>query len=193
MKCYLFIILIGLVNCKNNNTSNLEIEKNVFDQIFIKVVNSTYKDKRLYLAFPNDETKNKDSLEKDTIDLVIAIDKKIGYIMEEDRQKIPKTFKPISDSLWEVNLSKFKSKKFIFKNLSELPNKGNDENWSLKYEKFVGSLHFSKLYFDEEKNNGILAVTYSCGKGCEIGYLVYIKKDVNNKWIINNVKQTWIS
>jgi hypothetical protein len=154
-----------------------QFEQNVFDQIFLKVVDSTYRDKRLYTFFPASGTeqdnadfeRQRQALRKDTAGLVIAVD---------DRRRI--------------DLEKFKSKKFIFKKLSELPESVEYQNWIKKYKKFAGAMSFSKIQFDPKKKNGKLIVDYSCGGKCGIDYLVLINKE-KDKWLIKKVIRTGIS
>lgn len=173
----LSFILILLFSCEKK-ISQKEFEQNVFDKIFINIVDSTYKDKRLYTFYPlpgmkedNLEfQKQRKALEKDTLDLVIAV----------DNQR-------------KIDFQKFKNKKFIFKKLSEI--QGEDiefKKWTKKYPKFAGAMSFSKITFDKNHENGKLTVSYSCGGKCGVGYEVYIKKEKRN-WIIIRVKQTWVS
>jgi len=144
--------------------SQEEFEQNVFDQVFLKIVDSTYKDKRLY-TYPLPSGKEDDfefqkklqALEKDSLNLIVAVDNK--------RQ---------------MDYSRFNSNKFIFKNLSELPKDQEYENWSRKYEKFVGAMSFSKIHFDEKKENAEITVSYFCGVKCGLGYIVYLKKKNKN-------------
>jgi len=170
------ILILLFVSCQKR-ISYAEFEQNVFDEIFLKTVNSTYKDKRLYTFLPSPEKgfddpeflKKRKILENDTIGLVIAIDNK----------------RPI-------DFEKFKSRKFIFKHLSEIPKDEEYKMWSERYPKFAGSMSFSKIHFDDKKENGELYVSYTCGGKCGIGYKVLIKKE-NQKWIISKVERTWIS
>ena len=93
----------------------------------------------------------------------------------------------------KINFKKFKSQKFIFKKLSEIQDEDIEyEKWSKKYPKFAGAMSFSKISFDEKRENGKLTVSYSCGGKCGLGYSVYIKKEKEN-WKITKVEQTWIS
>jgi hypothetical protein len=169
--------MLLILSCQEK-VSPLQFEQKVFDEVFLKIVNSTYKDKRLYTFFPdknksfNDPVylKERRMLENDTIGLVIAIDNKRV-----------------------INFGKMKSRKFIFKSLYEV--KGEDieyEKWSKKYPKFAGEMSFSKIVFDQKHLNGKLTVSYYCGQKCGLGYDVYIRK-VNQIWKIIKVKRTWIS
>lgn len=171
------LTILLLISCKQK-TSYSEFEQDVFDEIFLKIVNATYKDKRLYTFFPDNGKSFNDPeflrqrkiLENDTIGLVIAVgDKRI------------------------INLEKLKSHKFIFKKVSEI--QGEDiefKKWSKKYPKFAGAMSFSKITFDENYKTGKLSVSYSCGGKCGLGYDVFIKKE-KQKWVIIQVERTWIS
>jgi hypothetical protein len=148
--CILFFVI---VSC-NKKASEIETEQQVFDQVFLEVVNKTYIDKRLYTHIPRKGEENDSAflavereLKKDTTELVVAIDK-----------------------TREINLGKFTNRKFIFKDYTELPKKIELENWSEKYKKFIGVMSFSKIKFDAKKENGTLEVSYDCGGKCGLGY-----------------------
>ncbi len=171
------ILILLLISCKKK-ISYIEFEQNVFDEVFLKIVDSTYKDKRLYTFFPNRDQSDNDPdfliqrkmLENDTIGLVIAV--------SNERK---------------IDLKKFKNRKFVFKNISEITEVNPEyEKWSEKYPKFAGAMSFSKIRFDDTYQSGEIMVSYSCGGKCGLGYNVFIKK-VNQKWIVDKVEQTWIS
>jgi hypothetical protein len=107
-------------------TSESETEQEIFDKLFLKVVDSTYKDKRLYTCFPEmgkpiyDKSGKwigldtvgqhgrdlqckfkREALKKDTLGLVIALFEK-GYISKS------------------FNLEKYNSAKFSFRHFDEL-------------------------------------------------------------------------
>lgn len=177
-----------------------EFEQKIFDKLIFKIVDSTYKDQRLYTCFPEQgepiydkngkwigldsvgqhkrdlefEAK-KEALKKDTLNLVLALGN--GGLINA-----------------KTDLSKYKSLKFTFKHLSEHPSNRDLEydNWKKRYPKFAGVMYFSRIKFDKKKESGILNVDYSCGGKCGLGYLVYIKK-VNDRWVIIKVEQTSIS
>ncbi len=169
-------MILLLLSCQKKN-SYVEFEQNVFNEIFLKTVNATYKDKRLYTFFPNPEKgiedpeflRQRKNLENDTIGLVIAV----------GNQR-------------RIDFEKIKSEKFIFKQLSEIPEDEEYRKWSEKYPKFAGVMSFSKIHFDDKNENGELDVSYSCGGRCGLGYKVLIKKE-KQKWVIVKVEQTWIS
>ncbi|MFV5700993.1 hypothetical protein ACM55F_03880 [Flavobacterium sp. XS2P12] len=197
-KYIILFLLIFSLSCEKRN-SVLEFEQNVFDQIFLNVVDLTYKDKRLYTLFPEVSPKllydkdgkwigrdttgqyqrevdcelKREILKKDTLNLIIAIDNEGLISMKTD-------------------LKKYSNNKFIFKHFSELPKIEEYQNWGVKYPKFAGVMSFSRIQFNHKKENGVLNVSYSCGGKCGLGYSVYIKKN-NKKWIVYKVKQTWIS
>jgi hypothetical protein len=194
----LLILTFVFFGCEKKITAE-EFEQNIFDMLFISIVDSTYTDQRLYTCFPEQgkpiyDEKGKwiglDSvgqhqrdlecevkriaLKKDTLNLIIAIENK-GLLNEK------------------TNLSKYNNSKFIFRHLSEHPRGKDFEYAEWKTEnKFAGVMSFSRIKFDAKKESGILDVSYRCGGKCGLGYSVYIKK-VKNKWIIVKVEETWIS
>ncbi|REG88558.1 hypothetical protein C8P67_1332 [Flavobacterium aquicola] len=152
-----------------------EFEQNVFKQVFINIVDSTYTDKRIYTRIPTKAEENdpkfiaeRDSIKKDTLDLIVAVDRRFGAV------------------------EKLNTKKFIFKDFKELPNVENYTNWTEKYKKFIGVMSFSYITFDKAKENGSLEVSYRCGVNCGLGYKVYLKK-INAKWKVVKIEDTWIS
>ena len=195
----LVILTFVFFGCEKKITEE-EFEQNIFDKLFITIVDSTYTDQRLYTCFPeqgkpiydkNGKWIGLDSvgqhqrdlecevkravLNKDTLNLVIALENE-GFINEK------------------TDLSKYKSSKFIFKHLSEHPRDIDLEytNWKKSYAKFAGVMSFSRIKFDAKKESGSLDVGYRCGGKCGLGYTVYIKK-VKDKWVIVKVEETWIS
>lgn len=185
--------------CEKKMT-DVEFEQSVFDEIFLKIVDSTYIDQRIYSSFPDQgkpiydkngkwigldtvgqyqrdikHQKEIAKFKKDTLGLVIAIENK-GLINEN------------------TNLDKYKSSKFIFKHLSEIPRDHNLEysKWKTKYAKFAGAMMFSNIIFDAKKSSGVIDVSYSCGGKCGQGFIVTIKK-VNKKWMVSKIQEAWIS
>lgn len=195
---YIFLILaFTLVSCDKKITEE-QFEQNVLSEIFLKVVDSTDVDNRLYTSIPEmgEDIYDKNgkwigreligqhkidikqeieiaAIKKDTFNLVIAVGN--GGLIND-----------------KTKLQRYNSRKFIFKHLSELPPDIDLQNWSGKYPKFAGVLVFSNIKFDRSKENGTLEVSYYCGGKCGLGYRVSIKK-VDHKWIISKVEDTWIS
>jgi hypothetical protein len=192
----LLIVISTLLSCEKK-ISDKQFEQDVLSEIFLKVADSTYKDKRLYTSFPAsaplfyDQSEHPialDSIEQhkrdidhentlaairsDTLNLIIAI-KSGGMITEK------------------TALHNYNTRKFIFKHLSELPATTDYENWTAKYPKFAGVLAFSHITFDAKREKGFLDVGYYCGLKCGLGYRVTIKK-VDDKWLISKVEDTWI-
>ena len=190
----LLIIISTLLSCKNK-ISDKQFEQDVLSEIFLKVVDSTYKDKRLYTSFPANapvydqsgnpigrdtikQHKNLDheitlaALRSDTLNLIIAI--KNGGLINEKTALYP-----------------FNNRKFIFKHLSERPATSDYDNWTAKYPKFAGVLAFSHITFDATREKGFLDVGYYCGDRCGLGYRVTIRKS-DHKWVIIKVEDTWI-
>lgn len=206
--CSLFVTGLLLQGCTPSE-STLEFEQTLFNQIFYEIVNASYKDKRVYsfrcsngrsivendliIGYDNPECDRlKDALQKDTLNMVLAIADSVHMIYKDDIQFIPKNLKPSSSEKFKIDLSKHQYEKFDFKYLSEL--KPNDEylNWEDRYPKFIGELSFSKIYFDEKKQKAIMTIEYNCGSKCGLGYFAYLEK-VNQKWIVTKVENTWIA
>ncbi len=146
----------------------MNYEKEVFKQVFLNVVDSTYQDGRIYFKFPDgtDLETRKALLVKDTSKLVFAIHEEYG-----------------------IDLKSYNNHKFVFKNFSEFPQKNKYEMWETKYKfGFAGALYFYPIQFNS-KESGIIKVSYGCGTKCGADYEVSIKR-INNKWIVDKVIQT---
>lgn len=175
IRLLLLPLLFLFLSCEQKLTV-AQFERKVFNEVFLKLVDSTYKDKRIYTSPPeiggSNFDKNGSIIARDTVGLVIAIDS--GGLLNDN-----------------TDLSQYNTHKF-FKHLSELPDSYDLENWSARYPKFAGVLSFSRIKFDPEGASGTINVSYRCGMNCGLGYLVTIKK-IDNKWVISNINDTWIS
>jgi hypothetical protein len=155
------------LSCKEKEPI-VNFEKEVFKQVFLNVVDSTYQDGRIYFKFPDgtDIETRKALLVKDTSKLVFAIDEEYG-----------------------IDLKNYNNHKFVFKNISEFPQKNKYDMWETKYKfGFAGAFYFYPIQFNS-KESGIIKVSYGCGTRCGADYEVSIKK-INNKWIVDKVIQT---
>lgn len=195
---FLFLIVVFILSSCEKKITDEQFEQNVFSEIFLKVVDSTYQDYRIYTSFPEmgEHMYDKNGkwigrnligqrerdlkhrakmkiLKKDSLNLIIAIG--TGGLIND-----------------KIELQKYNSRKFIFKHLSELPADETYKNWAAKYPKFAGVMDFSNIKFDVSKTNGTLKVGYYCGTRCGLGYVVTIKK-INNKWVISKVYNRWIA
>ena len=195
---FVFLIVVFILFSCEKKITDEQFEQTVLSEIFLKVVDLTYKDYRIYTSLPEmgenmydkngkwigrnligqhkRDIKHKakiEALKKDTLNLIIAIG--TGGLIND-----------------KTELQNYNSRKFIFKHLSELPPGTNFKNWTAKYPKFAGVLVFSNIKFDVSKTNGTLNVSYHCGDRCGLGYVVTIKK-INNNWVISKVEDTWIS
>jgi hypothetical protein len=188
MKIFLYffgLLLIG--SCSQPQINGQE----VFDEVFVQVVDSTLIDRRIYLGTGYTE-KQKDSIRNIPSKPVVAIDERM-IIMNSDLKDIPKEYRiPEDTAAWVLHPEKFNASKYIFKKSSEIMDGPMFEKWPVQYPGFTGLLSFSKIYFDPKAENGMMAVVYSCNAGCGIGYLVYLKK-TGRIWKVHRVKQTWIS
>ena len=193
-----FLVLVFTLFSCEKKINEKQFERDVFSEIFLKVVDSTYMDIRIYTSSPKmgEDIYDKngkwigrnligqqkrdieheikiEALKKDTTNLIIALGND-GLI--DDKTK----------------LQQYNSRKFTFKHLSELPIHDEYNNWIAKYPKFAGVLFLSNIKFDVRKESGTLEVGYYCGSKCGLGYIVTIKR-VDHQWIISKVEDTWIS
>lgn len=140
-------------------------------------------------------------IKNDTSKIIIAFDPKIKNSRENLKEDFEKHF--VSSKLYDskieneteyiLDFSTIKiNNKFELKNISQFP-KERGAIWETKYNfVFSGIVYFSRIKFDEQKRFGILDAGFVCGRLCGQGFRIYIKK-VENKWVIDKVKPTWIS
>lgn len=138
------LIFFIFFSCRKQ--SNNEFEQNVFDDVFISAVDSTLIDMRTYLGFEYSK-KQIDSIKMDTLNRVIAFNEKIEGVVNIFKEDLPKDYKPISDSIWTFNLTKFNTQKYIFKKSSELSTENELIEWQKKIPKICRVIRlFSNLF-----------------------------------------------
>ncbi len=136
-------------------------------------------------------------LRKDTSKKVIAVSDTIYELEDSDRKEFTKHFKNVeyelnNDILYKIDLSKFAlNRKYSFKYISEFP-KGS-KIWKEKYDFHLSAVvSFSKIQFDKSKTFGILTGGISYGRLSGYGVIIFIRKE-SDKWVIDKMKETWIS
>ncbi|MBG6233803.1 hypothetical protein IWX76_000358 [Pedobacter sp. CAN_A7] len=195
---FVFLIVVFILFSCEKKITDEQFEQNVFSEIILKVVDSTYQDYRILTIVPEMGERIYDKNGK-------WIGRSLIGQRERDLKRKAKAEVFIKDSLNliiaigtgglindKTELQNYNSPKFKFKHLSELPADENYKNWAAKYPKFAGALVFSNINFDVSKINGTLNVSYYCGTRCGLGYVVTIKK-INNKWVISKVENSWIA
>ncbi len=143
-----------------------------------------------------------ETIKRDTTSMYIAIQDSASVIEKQDIAELMKHFEKENlkiDTLalpevFQIDLSKLKptDKKFKFKYQSTFP-KGK-KFWRTEYGfRVVASIGFSSIQFDESRRFGVLDA--GCSRGFLNGYggLVFIKRDIHGKWIIDKIIGTWIS
>ena len=200
-KIIAILFLILLANCQRKETE-LEFEKRVMNDLFIDLIDSIYVDSRtMKIPSPNLRNVISDSLKteklkkykkylverekriiqikNDTSKVVIAIDDTISKIRDKSEYKI---------DLLKIN----ENDKYIFKYYSDFP-KGK-KTWTTEYPyHFGGIISLERIKFNENKDYGELSVAISYFHQDAAGFNVFIKKDSNNKWIIEKIITSWIS
>lgn len=214
-----FIISLFLLSCEKK-LSNLQIEKNALDEVFLEIVDSIYMDRRTILPPPpprfdfktnredtigyHERLKKywsyQDSIKKDTAKIVIGVNDYVEKVGKYDRQQMLEIYK---DSLFvydkskdlkhfKLNLSTFKNnKKFSFKYLSEFP---EVRYWDFENNLLpVGTISVSRIQFNKSRTSGVLTASASCGGGkCGRGFLIVIENK-SGKWRISKIIHTWVS
>ena len=151
-----------------------------------------------------DWEKKRDSIKQDTASIFLSIPDSINRFEGEDMYELIKHFKNQNLSIdsksfdlekgFRVDLNKLNTNndKLKFKPQSEFP-KGR-EFWTTNYDFYLdASIGFNRILFDENKSFGVFNIGLVRGRLNGTGYRVFIKKDMNGKWIIDKIKGTWIS
>lgn len=143
----------------------------------------------------------RNEIKKDTSKLIVAFSPELRKIRDNVKSDFEEHFpKAIlnetnndTETIYDFDFSNIKlNNKFKLKNLNEFP-KDRFAIWETKYDfVFSGILDFSRIQFDKTKQFGVLDAGFGCGGKCGQGYRIYIKK-INNKWIIDEIKSTWVS
>lgn len=143
-----------------------------------------------------------EAIKRDTTSIYIAIQDSASVIEKQDIAELMKHFENenlkidsiASPEVFQIDLSKLEpiNKKIKFKYQSTFP-KGR-KFWRTEYDfNLVASIGFSNIQFDESRSFGVLNA--GCTRGFLNGHggLVFIKKDKNNRWVIDKIVGTWIS
>ena len=145
---FLFLLLFLFQSCDKKET-DLQFEQNVLDQVFVDVVNQTYKDKRVYtfncregklilkkgntIGWDHPECeKQLSALQKDTLGLVVAISDSVQPIDSDDKEFIPSAFKILDKNTYRIPLGHHTSQKYssaLCPRHSQLPIHSVQYNW----------------------------------------------------------------
>lgn len=143
--------------------------------------------------------KEQKRIDNDTSKIIIGFDQ---YLLNFGERRVNSESKLLNSNFsnFKFDCSKIKlNNKFKIKNITEFP---KAEKlllahkvllYELKYNfVFSGFLEISRIKFDKNKKSGVLEGSFAyCGK-CGRGYRIYIK-EINGKWIIEKMEDTWIS
>lgn len=141
-----------------------------------------------------------DSLDNDTGILYLGFDPVLNDVEERHKNELFSHFKIKVESVTQSR-TKLKipykniltGKKFKLEISSKIPKINKSESIFRGYGgNFSGYFSISRIYFDKGEKFGVLTAAYLCGSRCGQGYTIFIKK-VNNKWIIDEIEETWIA
>ena len=148
--------------------------------------------------------KKRDSLNRDTTSIYMALSDSLNNFEREDIYELVKHFKNqniviASNNIelnngFKIDLIKLKAnnKKFKFKYQSEFP-KGR-EFGRTEYDFYVGAkIGFSRILFDKSKSYGVLNGGFGMGVLNGNGFRIFIRKNDKGNWIIDKIIDTWIS
>lgn len=144
--------------------------------------------------------KRLDSLDKDTSTLYVEFNPVLEDVNEKYKKELFTHFKikkengeRRNESLTILHQNFRTKKKFRLRNSLKMPKINKDDGVFSKYgSSFSGSFAISRIYFDKKRNFGVLTAAYYCGSRCGEGFTIFIKKR-NEKWIIDQIQDTWIA
>jgi hypothetical protein len=118
-KILLLIISLALFSCKKKN-SNLEIEKEIINNLFVEIVDSIHEDPRIYLTFPPfpdiiyDQKGNKIGVDSTEYKIEII---KYNNLEELRKKDTTKLLIGVNEKIYKPSKYEFESIKSYFKRL----------------------------------------------------------------------------
>ena len=209
-------MVILLLTCQAKRENPAELQQKVFEDIFVELLNETFRDYRKIPIPPRPLT---DSLKKafnivkkrhqqylDTTQFeplhVIVFDTLKVWPIEMLKNSSSGNRKYDLDTInstgeFVIDLSKIVlPPDYVLRYRSEFQediyNYIRNENFKFSHDnrnlrKFSGTLGLSRVYFNESKDYGVLNVQFVCGKLCGCSFKIWVRK-VDNNWIIEEVE-----
>lgn len=157
-----------------------------------------------YFNRERDWQRKKDSIIHDTTSVYLTIFDSISRFEREDLYELIKHFKKehiVIDSeeidfykSFKIDLNKLKTtkEKLRFKNQLDFPrgSKFRKTEYEITME---ASVSFNRILFDKSKRFGVLNCSYVRGRLNGTGFRIFIRKDKNGNWIVDQIINTWIS
>ncbi|MEO8933094.1 MAG: hypothetical protein ABI295_02210 [Xanthomarina sp.] len=205
---FLILFFILIFNCQIKTDENLE--KTIYYTLFNDMIDSTITDYRS-LVVPSmsdfEDLEKKELLQKRKEKKRDSINEPLKITLINTIEIIPdvnlffsQIKKQISSADYESivnnkeNISK-KSYEIITKKISIDTSKYDLLNYDLKnpsIDNSVGKYRLSRIFFNQDKNLGVLKLSIVYGKLNAVGVLVIIRKE-NDKWNIDKIIEDWIS
>ncbi|WP_204347098.1 hypothetical protein [Psychroserpens algicola] len=163
-----------------------------------------YKQSDEFLEIIEKWRKKKDSINLDSTSIYLVLEDSIIGFSRADSTELIKYFNKqniVVDTIdtgskkdYRIDLKRLNvnNKKIRFKYRSDFPE--GRKFWKTKYDiQIAAKVGFSRILFDKTKSFGLLNVSYVMGTLNGEGIRIYIKKNSNGKWVIDKIKETWIS
>lgn len=193
MKKILFLAFLTLFFSCNFYMRESGFEKNVMSGLFLHVMD-TVSYKQMYLPdskFDEDVAKTIN----DTTKQFILVDS-IRAVKMESISELKNYYKNITVSntnngpAYKFDYKEFiDNRKYIFTQASKTK---LDSLQKIGGYSVNGIISLSRIQFDDTQKFGVFTVDYSTGARVGRGFLIFIKME-NGKWVIDKVKQTWVS
>ena len=150
-----------------------------------------------YIKIISEFEKRTEKIKDDTNKKIIVVNDSVYELKDTDLSEFTSHFKNIeyklnNENLYKIDLSIFENnEKYNFKYLSKFPKRSII--WKERFDFPLSAIvYFSKIQFDENGRFGVLTGSITYGKLNGHGVLIFIKKE-SNKWVIDEIKETWIS
>ncbi|MDP5198469.1 hypothetical protein [Flavobacterium sp. DG2-3] len=180
--------------------SESEFEKEVLNSVFVEIVDSIHKDRRIMLPPPSPKYSDFKTGKRDTVGYGKIL-KKYWHdhdsIKKDKRRKLIAVYgflknNGINDN--KFDLAPFKNnKKYDFQYMSKFPDEISWDLNDIKSSLPVGTISISGIRFNKTKTSGILEASSSAGGGKSgSGFEITIEKK-SGEWHISKIIDTWVS
>ena len=198
---FIFITLIILASfaCKKKEVSEADFEKEVLNSVFVEIVDSIHKDRRIMLPPPSPKYSDFKTGKRDTVGYGKIL-KKYWHdhdsITKDKKRKLIAVYgfsknNGISD---KFDLAPFKNnQKYDFQYMDKFPEEISWDINEIKSSLPVGTISISGIRFNKTKTVGTLSASSSMGGGRSgSGYEITIENKSGN-WHIVKIISTWVS
>lgn len=197
---FITLIILSSFGCKKKEMSESDFEKNVMNNVFIEIVDSIYRDRRIMYPPPHPRIIDFKTNKRDTV----GYQKKLKKYWH-DHDSIINSKAKILIGVYDYvenngirneifDLTPFKdNKKFDFQYISKFP---KEEFWDINDIKSpmpVCTIKISNIHFNKNKTLGTIEASVSNGGGKSGSGFEITIENKSGKWHITKIFDTWVS